>query len=346
MIRLPATQNVSADLVHLFRQGLAGSKVREGESVIVYADTFTAPQYSAAFLAAARDLGAEAFQMVQPLIPFDLARGVGRARPTSLMIEAMKGADFVVDVTTGGMLYSNEQTAILAAGTRILRVREPEDCLLRMLPSEEVKDRARRGAERFSQARQIRLVSPEGTDLVMDKTGRPITTQYGMADEPGRWDHWPTGLICTTPREETVEGTLVITPASIVFPFETYVTEPLVLRFEKGVATSIEGGREAIMLNDLLDRGDRNCRRLAHVGWGLEHRARWDTLATRGWDNGGGVESRSICGGVLIALGENRDLGGENAAPLHIDVSLRRTRLELDGDAIVENGRFLAAELG
>src|ERR1700742_3446031 len=104
MIRHPATQNVSADLVHLFRQGLIGSKVREGESVIIYADTFTAPQYPAAFLAAARDIGADPFQIVQPLIPFDLARGVGRARPTALMIEAMKGADFVVDVTTGGML--------------------------------------------------------------------------------------------------------------------------------------------------------------------------------------------------------------------------------------------------
>jgi len=345
MIRHPATQNVSADLVYLFRQGLSASRLKTGESVIIYADTFTAPQYPAAFLAAARDLGAEAFQVVQPLISFELSHAIGRARPTPLMIEAMKGADLVVDVTTGGMLYSNEQTAILAAGTRILRVREPEDCLQRMLPSEEVRSRALRGAERFSQARRIRLTSADGTDLVMDKTGRPITTQYGMADEPGRWDHWPTGLICTAPIEETVEGSLVITPASIVFPFETYVTEPLRLRFEKGFVTSIEGGREAMMLSDLLDRGDKNCRRIAHVGWGLEHRARWDTLATRGWDNGGGVESRSICGGVLIALGENRDLGGANAAALHLDIALRRTRLELDGEAIVENGRFLAAEL-
>ena len=345
MIRLPATQNVSADLVHLVRQGLAGSRLRRGESAIIYADTFTNPQYPAAFLAAAREI--EGDQRLHDLkrLRAKVARGIGRARPTSLMIEAMKGADLVVDVTTAGMLYSNEQTAILAAGTRILRVREPEDCLLRMLPSEEVRGRALRGAERFSQARHVRLASAEGTDLVMDKTGRPITTQYGMADEPGRWDHWPTGLICTAPLEETVEGVLVITPASIVFPFETYVTEPLVLRFEKGVATSIEGGREAIMLDDLLERGDRNCRRLAHIGWGLEHRARWDTLATRGWDNGGGVESRSICGGVLIALGENRDLGGANAAALHVDISLRRTRLELDGEPIIENGRFLAAEL-
>ena len=145
MIRLPTTQNASADLVHLFRHGLAGSRLSAGELVIIYADTFTTPQYPAAFLAAARDLGADAFQIVQPMIPFDLARGIGRARPTPLMIEAMKGADLVIDLTTGGMLYSNEQTAILAAGTRILRVREPEDCLLRMLPSQEVRSRAVRG---------------------------------------------------------------------------------------------------------------------------------------------------------------------------------------------------------
>ena len=88
---------------------------------------------------------------------------------------------------------------------------------------------------------------------------------------------------------------------------------------------SIEGGREAIMLSDLLEaRNDRNCRRLAHLGWGTDRRARWDVLSSRGADGGGGAEARSIYGGVLSALGENRDLGGNNGAPLHIDLALRR----------------------
>ena len=56
-----------------------------GESVIIYADTLSNPQYPAAFLAAAKDLGAEAFQLIQPAIPHDLTRGVGRAKPTALI---------------------------------------------------------------------------------------------------------------------------------------------------------------------------------------------------------------------------------------------------------------------
>ncbi len=96
------------------------------------------------------------------------------------------------------------------------------------------------------------------------------------------------------------------------------------------------------MLSDMLDqRNDRNCRRLAHIGWGTDHRARWEVLANRGADGGGGAEARSLYGGILLALGENRDLGGANPAPVHIDIALRRARLEVDGVAVAENGRIL-----
>jgi 2,5-dihydroxypyridine 5,6-dioxygenase len=346
MIRFPTTPNVAADLVSLFRAGLQRSKVRAGEGVVVYADTLSNPQYPAAFLAAAKDLGAQACQIIQPAIPHDLERGSGRAAPTPVIIEAMKKADFVVDVSTGGMLYSNAQTEILATGTRILRVREPDDSLLRLLPNEEVRARTIKGGDRLAAAERLRITSEDGTDLAMSKGKRPVAIQYGMADEPGRWDHWPTGLITTTAIEESVEGSLVIGPASIVFPFERYVTEPIGIQFNHGVATSIEGGREAIMLRDLLaTQNSQNCRRIGHVGWGTDHRARWDILASRGADGAGGAEARSIYGGVLLALGENRDLRGENAAPLHLDIALRRARLELDGIAVVENGQMLDPNL-
>jgi 2,5-dihydroxypyridine 5,6-dioxygenase len=346
MIRFPISPNVAADLVPLFREGLRRSQVKEGETAIIYADTLTNPQYPAAFLAAAKDLGAEAFQIIQPAVPHVLSKGMGRAMPTRLMVEAMKGADFVLDITTGGMLYSNEQNDILAAGTRILRVREPDDCLIRLLPNEEVRARTIRGGERLRQAKRIRITSEDGTDLTMSKADRPVSIQYGMADKPGRWDHWPTGLITSTVLEDTVEGTLVVGAASILFPFERYVTEPITIAFDKGVASSIEGGREAIMLRDLFaTQNNPNCRRLAHVGWGTDHRARWDMLASRGADGGGGAELRSIYGGVLLALGENRDLGGLNGAPLHLDIALRRARLELDGVAVVENGQILDPQL-
>jgi 2,5-dihydroxypyridine 5,6-dioxygenase len=346
MIRFPTAPNVAADLVSLFREGLRRSKVREGEGVVVYADTLSNPQYPAAFLAAAKDLGANACQIIQPAIPHDLERGSGRAVPSPVIIEAMKKADFVVDVSTGGMLYSNEQNEILATGTRILRVREPDDSLLRLLPQQEVRARTIKGGERLAASGRLRITSEDGTDITMERGKRPVSIQYGMADEPGRWDHWPTGLITTTVIEESVEGALVIGSASIIFPFERYITESIRIQFDHGVATAIEGGREAIMLRDLLaTQNSQNCRRVAHVGWGTDHRARWDILASRGADGAGGAEARSIYGGVLLALGENRDLRGANAAPLHLDIALRRARFELDGAPVLENGRILDPNL-
>lgn len=342
MIRLPISHDSATDIVPIFREGLKQSRVAPGEKVVVYADSFTNPIYAPAFVAAARDLGAEAFSMVQPLINADASNSLGRANPQRLMIEVMRMADLVVDVSTGGMLYSNDHEAILATGARILRAREPEDVLLRLMPSQEIKDRAIRGVERLQKAHKIEVHSAAGTDLVMDKAGRNASNQYGMADEKGRWDHWGTGLVCTTVEEATVEGRLVLAPGDVLFPFERYVTQNLTLVFEKGVVARVEGGREAVMLETLLDtRGDEGARRLSHVGWGVEHRGNWETLSMRGWDNAGGVEARNCYGNVLIAIGENRDLGGRNPSRLHIDMAFRGSRLDLDGETIVDGCKFI-----
>lgn len=347
MLRFPLTPNVAADLVSLFREGLRASRVTAGEAAVVYTDTLANPHYPAALLAAAKDLGAEAFQIVQPAIPADPRRGGGtRANPTPVIVEAMKRADVVVDVSTGGMLYSEAQDAILAAGTRILRVREPDDSLRRLFPSEDVRRRSRAGAEVLARARRLRVVSADGTDLRAEKADRRVHVQYGMADEPGRWDHWPTGMVGTTLLEDTLEGRLVIGRGSLLFPLERYVNEPVTCRVEGGAVAAIEGGTDALMLREYLKTaGDKGAYRIAHLGWGTEHRARWETLAIRGADGGGGAEARSIYGGVLLALGENRDLGGANAAPVHVDLALRHASLELDGVLVVDDGRFLRPEL-
>ena len=101
MIRFPISPNVAADLVPLFREGLRASRLKAGEFAVIYADVLTHPQYPAAFMAAAKDLGAEVFQIVQPVVPLDLGKAVGRAVPTKLITETLKQADFVVDITTG-----------------------------------------------------------------------------------------------------------------------------------------------------------------------------------------------------------------------------------------------------
>jgi 2,5-dihydroxypyridine 5,6-dioxygenase len=347
MIRFPLSSAAATDLVALFREGLRQSRVRAGETVLVYSDPLANPHYAAAFLAGAKDLGALPLEIMNPILPADpTALGSDRARPSPAIVSAMKAADLVVDISIGGLLYSESHAEIMAAGTRILRVREPQDSLLRLFPSPEVRRRTLAGAERMRQARSIALSTPGAGALRFARGERPVHIQYGMADEPGRQDHWPTGMVCCAPLEEATEGSLVIAPGSIIFPFGRYVTEPVRLTVAGGRVTAIDGGGDADLLREFLEQSNSaGAFRFAHIGWGTEHRARWHILAVRGAEGGGGAEARSIYGGALVALGENRDLGGANAAPVHVDIALKGAAIALDDEAITDNGRILIEAL-
>jgi len=43
-----------------------------------------------------------------------------------------------------------------------------------------------------------------------------VMSQYGMADAPGRFDHWGVGLLHTFPNEGSAQGTVVISPGDII----------------------------------------------------------------------------------------------------------------------------------
>jgi 2,5-dihydroxypyridine 5,6-dioxygenase len=202
------------------------------------------------------------------------------------------------------------------------------------------------GAAKLESASRIRVRSANGTDLRVERGKRVVECQYGAADEPGRWDHWPSGMVYCAPIEESLNGKLVIDKGDLLFPPNRYVHEPIYCEFRDGVLERMDGGADAVLFTEYLFRsGERNARRIAHLGWGTEHRARWEMFSIRGQEGGGSIEARSAYGNVLMALGENRDLGGQNAAPVHCDIAIRRATLELDGETIVEDGRIVAAEL-
>jgi 2,5-dihydroxypyridine 5,6-dioxygenase len=338
----------AADLVATCKVGLQQSRLHSSEVMVIYADTLTDPAYAAAFWAAAKELGADVFQVTTAAMPINRkSRVENRATVGEAMLAALKDADMVLDISNGGLLYSDSREQILKGGGRILRVREPWDILKRLPPTEAVRDRTVKGAARLAQANRIRVWGPNGTDFTVERRDRVTECQYGAADQPGRWDHWPSGMIYCAPVEETLNGRLVIDRGDLLFPPNLYVREPLHCEFRNGVLESMEGGTDAVLFKEYLFRsGERNARRMAHLGWGTEHRARWEMFSIRGSDGGGSIEARSAYGNVLLALGENRDLGGQNAAPVHSDIALRRASLELDGELIVEDGRIVAAGLG
>jgi 2,5-dihydroxypyridine 5,6-dioxygenase len=318
-------------------------QITSEETVVVFTDTRTNPNYAAAFLAAAKELAASTFELKIPLLP-----DVG-GHDTSLapVFKILKTSEFVVDLSTGGVLYlyGRGLADTLAGGARVLQVRGTEDQLRRCFPDTEVRRRTLEGARRLEEAKRIRVSTPEGTNLTMGKEGRRGVTQYGISDTAGRWDSWPSGFLYCAPQEETANGTLVLDVGDLLVMLGRYVQEPVRLTIREGRIQNIEGGVDALLLEERLEHWhDPEAFIISHIGWGTDPRARWIEIAQRGTEEGG-RDARSTYGNVQIAFGANYALGGKNTTRAHEDLILRRASFYLDDELIVENARIVPEEL-
>jgi 2,5-dihydroxypyridine 5,6-dioxygenase len=342
-VRFPITSEIGGDLIGMVLDELRLCEVNRQESVVLFSDTRTNPNYVSAFLAAGKELAKSIFEIKIPFLP----QGGGKSIDLAPVIKILKDADFVVDLSTGSVLYlyGKGLGEVLSGGTRVLQVKANEEQLRRCFPTEEVRDRTSKGAERLEEAAKIRVVSKAGTDLKMQKIGRKGLTQYGISDQPGRWDSWPSGFLYCAPQEETANGTLVLDVGDLLVMLGRYVAEPVCITIHNGIITKIDGGVDAVLLEEHIGQAkDPEAFIISHIGWGTDHRARWSEIAQRGTEEGG-RDVRSTYGNVQIAFGANYRLGGKNQTMAHEDLILRRATFELDGKTIVEDGRIIPDEL-
>ena len=312
--------------------GLCGLK--ETEAVLVASTSDTHPLMGAALLAASQSYGAECMEVVLPAVDVAPARGPARrANVPKTLIKWCADVDLLVDVTARGMLHSSTQRELLATGTRILRAREPVDCLARLFPDGDTRKLVETSGEILRDADLVTLTSEHGTDLSLATADRPISLQYGYTEDPGRWDHWGTALVVTAPIEDSAEGDLVMWPGDVIFLSATvgrYVAEPVTIHLSGGGIASVEGGAEKLLIEELLvHKDDVQARHTSHVGWGCDSRADWYALERYAGQGGGGADVRSAAGCVVLAFGANTDLGGVNSTSTHVDLALRGVSVDV-----------------
>lgn len=332
----------SSSFVDLAKSALEMCGVKEGETVAVLTQGQERQDYARTFMDAAGRLGAVSYQVVLPEASSTLSGEHGawtvgetplaRNRP---VIDALKHADLLID--TIFLLFSKEQLEIQAADTRILLCIEPIDLLERLFPLPEIRERVEVGEELLSTAKSLRFTNEAGTDVTYRLGVYPVVTQYGYTDTPGRWDHWPSGFVFTGGADDGVDGKVVIAPGDILLPHKNYVQSPIELTIEQGRIVDIRGGVDADLLRDYMEAfDDERAYGIAHIGWGLDHRARWSGFSTD--SRGMGMEPRSFYGNVLFSTGPNGELGGTNDTACHVDVPMRNCSLYLDDEPIVQGG--------
>ena len=321
------------------------SAVHEGETVVVLSQGDERLDYADAFLAAAQSLGARAYHMrLPPHMPQSAAWVVGASQLSSNpeAVEALKKADMVVDLIF--LLFSKEQIAIQAAGARVLTAVEPADLLARLIPTKELRERVEVGVDLLSKAKMMQITSRQGTDISYKIGMYPTVGEYGYTDQPGRWDHWPSGFVFTGGAEDGVDGQVVLSPGDVLLPFNSYVTTPVIYTIESGLIRDIRGGLDAELIKSYMDSfNDPRGYGISHIGWGLDERAKWHGLTQ--FPGGMGMELRAIFGNVLFSTGPNNELGGSNDTACHLDIPMRGCSLFLDDRPIVVDGNLVIKDM-
>ncbi|MGQ0568823.1 MAG: hypothetical protein ACT4P5_04715 [Armatimonadota bacterium] len=338
--RLLTSPAAATELVGLFKYQLELCNLTPGELCVVVTDTAFNPISAAACLGAALNLGAEAYQMILPY---------SHRLPGKSLRGAWKDADLVVCMTTHRLHYRDEIREALGNGLRMLTAVEPIHSLQRLKGDHDVIRRTKAGARLLDEARTIRVTSDVGTDLVMDKTGRPGFALYGVADEPGHVDFWGAGMATAAELEGSLGGRLVLNTGDVVFHLGRYVEHPVTITFREGQAVNFEGGLDAFLLENFL-RSFKDPKALmgGHMAWGTDHRAQWYAPTVQFPDAGaGGLDIESYYGNVQIEIGSNNDIAfkGENDTAAHLGLCMLNCNLFLDGHQVIDHGEFVPREL-
>lgn len=337
--------------VALFEEMLALASPRAGEVAAIFSESASRPVLVELAEHALVRMGLTVFHV---RVPTPAAKGGAplRSTGTSLavagvkpVIDALAGADLVVDVTVEGLLHSAERPAIHARGARIFMIgNEHPEVFERLRPAPGLQELCVRGAEMLTAAREMRVSSAAGTDLHVKLGNTPGRGSAGAAAKPGSFGYWPAGLNLAFPAPGSVNGRLRFMPGDANLTFKRYFEAPVTLVIEEDYVVAIEGDNlDGELMRSYYAAFDRDARAVSHVGWGMNPGARWDVLTMYDKRDVNGIELRAFAGNFLYSTGANETAGRFTEG--HFDLPMRNCTVQLDEDEPVVREGVLRADL-
>src|SRR5256885_1526378 len=306
------------------RNILGAARVAPGERVLVLVDEPLAEE-GAQLLAVVKDAGAE-----PRLELWAGKRPLTKAPPA--VKEAARDSDlllFLAQAPRGDEASARFETSevILQRGGRGIFLGFVDGELLRgelSQPGIDLSDPARRLLAELEGSREVHVRGTAGTDLTLRVEGRPWLTD-ALPLGPGEVANYPSGEIFVAPHADGADG-LLVADVTVPYTVEGRVDEPVTMRFERGRAVSIEGGRAAQMLRELVADAGRGADVIAELGIGFN-----PTVTPRGHV----MLDEKAAGTAHVAIGRNTgSYGGDNEAEIHVDCVFSAPQVEADGRPI------------
>ena len=328
-----------------FYRALKLNGIGRGTPVAVVAETQSRPVLMQLCGLALFDLGAEYSTIVLPTPPQTApvpVKSTGASNAIANMrhvVEALKHVEVIVDVTVEGLIHAEEWPEIEEAGTRLFTIcNEHPEILERTEPRAELGPKVQLGIDMLNAASEMRVTSKAGTDLVIDIRDAPCGGTPGFSTSPGGVAHWPGGLCLCFPGAGAVNGRIVMAPGDMNLTFKTYLRDPVDIHIERDFITEINGNNlDADLFREYLAAWeDKAAYGMSHVGWGMNPRARWESMALYDKRDVQATEFRAWAGNFLWSTGSNQYAGRFTLG--HFDLPMRGCTLTLDGKSVVIDG--------
>jgi leucyl aminopeptidase (aminopeptidase T) len=189
----------------------------------------------------------------------------------------------------------------------------------------------------FRRKRDVKVTSPGGTDITFSIGAKWRTDDNGICNRPGQVMNLPSGRVFVFPKEETMNGTIVIDGS-----WEgKLIVEPIIMEIENGVVTNISESEFTEEINLTFDEVSKSLNKnkaaivktVAEFGFGMNARAKVI---------GNLLEDQVVRGAAHFILGDNSAYGGKNNIGLQMRGVILKPTIELNDIDLVKDGKIVA----
>jgi leucyl aminopeptidase (aminopeptidase T) len=248
------------------------------------------------------------------------------AEPPAPVAAALKAADVFLAPTSKSLSHTRARSNATEAGARGATLPGiTEEVFTTGLDADydDIAAECEAMLEQVEGADEVRVTSPQGTDITFELGDRAWHDDTGIVHEDGDFSNLPAGEVFISP--ENANGTYVvdgtIRPHGLLDEGQTVTFE-----VEDGYITDISDDAIRADVEEAAEQVGRNAYNMAELGIGTNIGVT-DLIGSTLLDEKAG-------GTVHIALGDDAGIGGDNDAPIHMDGVLREPTVYADGEEI------------